>query len=267
MSTQPAAAGGAEGPRRLRVPPRLRRGAALLPTTFTLGNLFLGFWAIVRTLNGQYADAAPLIGVAVVLDMLDGRIARLTGTSSDFGAELDSLADVISFGVAPALLVYAWGFGPIPHPGWLAASLFVMCGTLRLARFNVQRHAVDGRFFVGLPIPAGAWQVAATVHFLKEPVTDKRTAVSVLVGVVVVAFLMISALRYRSFKTVDLKTRRSHVYLLGIGLLFLLIALHPEWVLLSAATAYTLSGPAGYVFGLWRRGLWRPAGQPAAPPE
>lgn len=260
MPEEPAAAGV-----RSRVPLRFRRGAALLPTTFTLGNLFLGFWAIVLTLNGQYTDAAPLIGGSVVLDMLDGRIARLTGTTSEFGAELDSLADVISFGVAPAVLVYAWAFATVPRPGWLAASLFVMCGTLRLARFNVQRNAVDGRFFVGLPIPAGAWQVAATVHFMKDPIADKRMAVGVLVSVVAVAFLMISTLRYRSFKTVDLKTRRSYVYLLGIGLLFLLVALHPEWVLLCAASAYTLSGPIGYVVGLLRRGFPRPAEEPAAP--
>ena len=239
--------------RRPRVPVRLRRGAALLPTMFTLGNLFFGFWAIVRTLNGEFADAAPLIGFAVVLDMLDGRIARLTGTASEFGAELDSLADVISFGVAPALLAYAWAFGSIPRPGWLAAFLFVMCGTLRLARFNVQRQVVDGRFFVGLPIPAGAAQVAAVVNFVQQPVIGRSLSIVAMAGLVVVAFLMVSTLRYRSFKSIDLKSRRSYIYILGMGLLFLLVALHPEWVWLCAACAYTLSGPIAYLVGLVRR--------------
>src|SRR5437667_5372124 len=146
-------------------PRRFRRGAAILPSLFTTGNLFLGFWAIVKTLHGEYEEAAPLIGWAIVLDMLDGRIARLTGTASEFGGELDSLADVISFGVAPALLVYCWAFASVPRAGWLAAFLFVTCGALRLARFNVQRHVVDGRWFVGLPIPAAAAQIAATIHF------------------------------------------------------------------------------------------------------
>ncbi len=119
---------------------RFRRGASILPSLFTTGNLFLGFWAIIRTLEGQFEIAAALIGGAIVLDMLDGRIARLTGTTSEFGAELDSLADAISFGVAPALLVYRWALDDLPRVGWLAAFLFVMCGVLRLARFNVQQQ-------------------------------------------------------------------------------------------------------------------------------
>ena len=139
------------------------------PSLFTTANLFLGFWAIIRTLHGRFEEAAPLIGWAIVLDLLDGRIARLTGTTSEFGGELDSLADVISFGVAPALLAYLWAFQSLERLGWLVAFLFVMCGTLRLARFNVQRHVVDSRYFVGLPIPAAAAQVAAWVTFMPDP--------------------------------------------------------------------------------------------------
>lgn len=228
---------------------RFRRGASILPSLFTTGNLFLGFWAIVRTANGQYLEAAPLIGWAILLDMLDGRIARLTGTSSEFGGELDSLADVISFGVAPALLAYRWGFGSVPRIGWLAAFLFVMCGTLRLARFNVQRHAVDGRYFVGLPIPAAAAQVAAVVHFLPAALTERLHATLAVSAVVVLSFLMVSTLRYQSFKNVDLRRRRSYINVLGIAIVFLLIALHPETMLLAIATCYALSGPLGYVFG------------------
>lgn len=232
---------------------RFRRGASILPSLFTTGNLFLGFWSIIRTLNGQYVEAAPLLGWAILADMLDGRIARLTGTASEFGGELDSLADVISFGVAPALLAYRWGFEPVPRIGWLAAFLFVMCGTLRLARFNVQKHSVDGRYFVGLPIPAAAAQVAAVVHFLPEGLDQRLHATLAVIGVVALAFLMVSTLRYQSFKNIDLRRRRSYINVLGIAIIFLLIALHPEVALLSIATCYALSAPLAYLLGLFRR--------------
>jgi CDP-diacylglycerol--serine O-phosphatidyltransferase len=245
---------------------RFRRGASILPSLFTTGNIFLGFWAIVRTLHGEYAEAAPLIGWAIVLDMLDGRIARLTGTTSEFGGELDSLADIVSFGVAPALLVYAWGLAGIPRAGWLSAFLFLTCGALRLARFNVQRHAVDGRYFVGLPIPAAAAQLAAVVFFLPEPLQDRPLAIATMALVVVLGFLMVSTMRYTSFKNVDLRRRRSYVSLVGIALLFLLVALHPEWVLLVAISAYTLSGPALVVWGWLQRRRSPPPSALAAEP-
>lgn len=234
-------------------PARFRRGVAILPSLFTTGNLFLGFWAIIKSIHGEYAEAAPLIAWAIVLDLLDGRIARLTGTASEFGGELDSLADVISFGVAPAVLAYCWGFSLMPRVGWLAAFLFLVCGTLRLARFNVQRHAVDGRFFVGLPIPAAAAQVAAWVSVMPDPLRDRSQATVALCFMVVLAFLMVSTIRYRSFKTFDLRSRRSYLVVLGIALLFLLVALHPKSVLLALATFFWVSGPVAYLFGLLRR--------------
>jgi CDP-diacylglycerol---serine O-phosphatidyltransferase len=234
-------------------PARFQRGASLLPSLFTTGNLFLGFWAIVKTLHGQYEDAAPLIGWAIVLDMLDGRIARLTGTTSEFGGELDSLADAISFGVAPALLAYSWGFSTLPRVGWLAAFLFVMCGILRLARFNVQRSAVDGRFFVGLPIPAGAAAVAAWVNLFPEPLALRAHVVVALALIVVLSFLMVSTFRYSSFQKFALRSRRSYTAVLGIALLLLVVALHPAWVLLAVSSLYWLSGPALHVAGLFRR--------------
>jgi len=244
---------------------RFRRGTAILPSLFTVGNLFVGFWAIIRTFEGNYAAAAPLIAWAIVLDLLDGRIARMTGTTSEFGAELDSLSDAISFGVAPALLAYAWGFSTMPRVGWLAAFLFATCGVLRLARFNVQRHVIDGRFFVGLPIPAAAAQVAAWVNLFPQPLTDRRTVMVALVLLVMTSFLMVSTFRYWSFKKVDLRSRRSYIMVLGIALLFLLVALHPEWVLLSVVSVYLLHGPIGFLIG----GGTRPRGdeQPAALPE
>jgi CDP-diacylglycerol---serine O-phosphatidyltransferase len=236
-----------------RRPTRFRRGASILPSLFTTGNLFLGFWAVIKTFHGEYGEAAPLIGWAIVLDLLDGYIARLTGTTSEFGGELDSLADVISFGVAPAVLAYSWAFGSIERVGWLAAFLFVVCGALRLARFNVQRNVVDSRFFVGLPIPAAAAQVAAWVNFIPDPLTSRSQAAVALALTTVWAFLMVSTFRYRSFKKLDLRSRRSYITVLGIALLFLLVALEPRVVLLLLATAYWLSAPVLYVAGLPRR--------------
>lgn len=233
---------------------RFRRGASILPSVFTIGNLFLGFWSIILSLRGQYGDAAPLIGGAIVLDMLDGRIARLTGTASEFGGELDSLCDAVSFGVAPAVLAYLWGFGEsVPRVGWLAAFLFVSCGVLRLARFNVQRHAVDARYFVGLPIPAAAGQIATIVYFWPEPVVTRLQALLFLALLVTLAFLMVSTFRYWSFKGIDLRSRRSYISLLGIPVLFVVIFQHPEHSLLALASLYTVSGPTSYLYGLLRR--------------
>jgi len=215
--------------------------------------MFCGYACVVYAMRGEYETAAPFIGFAVLLDMLDGRIARMTGTTSEFGGELDSLADVISFGVAPALLAYAWGFGTIPRVGWLAAFLFVTCGALRLARFNVQRMVSDGRFFVGLPIPAAAAQVAAWVLVLPQPLAEKGQALAALALLVTLAFLMVSTLRYRSFKKLDLRSRQSYIMVLGIALALVLIALHPKSVLLALASLYWLSGPTTYVLGLGRR--------------
>jgi len=240
----------------------IRRGASILPSLFTTGNLFLGFWSVIKTLDGHFADASLLIGGATVLDMLDGRIARLTGTQSEFGAELDSLADAVSFGVAPALLAYVWALSMVPRVGWPAAFLFTVCGVMRLARFNVQRQAVDGRYFVGLPIPAGAAQIAAVVFALPEPPGDRLRAAAVMALVVVLAFLMVSTFRYRSFKGVDLRRRRSYLTVLAIAILFLLVAAHPEATLLAATSLYTLSGPLAWAFSALRRRK-EPPPQPA----
>ena len=248
---------------------RLRRGVSILPSLFTTGNLFLGFWSIVKALDGRFAEAAPLIGGAVILDMLDGRIARLTNTQSEFGAQYDSLADAVSFGVAPALLVYCWGLQTMPRAGWPAAFLFLACGVLRLARFNVQRSVVDARFFVGLPIPAGAAQLAVIVFAFPERASSRWPAAAMLALVVAVAFLMVSTFRYRSFKGVDLRRRRSYISVVGLVLLFLLVATQPEASLLAATCLYTASGPAAWAFGALRR-REDPPGPPAVgdpPPE
>src|SRR5437667_1123529 len=145
--------------------PRFRRGVYLLPSLLTLGNMFCGYACIVYAMQGQYETAAPFSGFAIVLDILDGRIARLTGTASDFGVEFDSLADVISFGIAPAILSFAWGLSPLGRLGWAAGFMFVTAAAMRLARFNIQSAAgTDKRYFVGLPSPAAAAVPAATVY-------------------------------------------------------------------------------------------------------
>ncbi len=233
---------------------RFRRGASILPSLFTTGSLFLGFWAIVHTFHERYAEAAPLIFWAILLDMLDGRIARMTGTASEFGAQLDSLADLVSFGVAPALLVYSWGFTALPRVGWLVAFLYLVCGALRLARFNVQKAVVDGRYFVGLPIPAAAAPIAALVNLFPAPLDNRLYTTLGLGLVIVLAFLMVSTFRYWSFKTLDLRSRRSYINVLGIALLLIVFNMHPQWALLGLATIFWLSGPAIYVWGtLFRR--------------
>lgn len=244
---------------------RFRRGASILPSMFTTGNLFLGFWSIVHTYHGDHGNAAPLIFWAILLDQLDGRIARLTHTTSEFGAELDSLADVVSFGVAPALLAFSWGFATVPRVGWLVAFLYVVCGALRLARFNVQKSSVDGRYFVGLPIPAAAAPVAALVFLAPAPLVERGHSILATSLVIVLAFLMVSTFRYWSFKDLDLRSRRSYITILGMAVLLAVFMLEPKWVLLVLSTLYWVSGPALYVFGLlFRRRTEVPPPVPAA---
>ncbi len=247
--------------------PGLRRGAAILPTLFTIGNLFLGFSAIVQALRLNFESAAQFIVVAVIFDMLDGRIARMTGTTSEFGAQLDSLADIVSFGVAPAIIAYQWGLATL-HRSYLAAFFFVMCAAIRLARFNVQRKVVDGRYFVGLPSPAAAGFVIAIVYFRPEPLSDRLGALFTMALLVVGAFLMVSTLRYWSFKTFDLRSRRSYFAMVGIAALLALVATEPAWALLAWSLGYTLSGPVAYVIALLRRkgdGGGAPSAEPQVP--
>jgi CDP-diacylglycerol--serine O-phosphatidyltransferase len=237
-----------------RIPKGFRRGISILPALFTIGNLLMGFRAIILTLQHNYAEAAACIGIAIVLDLLDGRVARLTGTASEFGGELDSLADVISFGVAPAVLLYRWGFESVlGKPGWVVAFIFVTCGALRLARFNVQRHVVDSRYFVGLPIPAAAGQAAAVVFSSPEPIDERDVAWLVLVASFSLGLLMVSTIRYRSFKSFDLRSRRSYVIALFLAAGMALVISHPRSVLLVVATFYTISGPFMQAVGLFRR--------------
>jgi CDP-diacylglycerol--serine O-phosphatidyltransferase len=225
----------------------------LLPSMFTMANMFCGYACIVHAMRGELSTAALFIGFAFVLDMLDGRIARMTGTTSAFGVEFDSLADVISFGVAPAILSFKWGLEPLGQVGWAAGFLFVSAAAVRLARFNIQAGTQDKRYFVGLPSPAAACVPAATVFAYPAGFQGYAEAWPVLSMVIVPALLMVSTIRYRSFKSFDLQTRRSYpvLFLLALGLAAL--ASSPRFVLLAMAYAYLASGFIGLAWHRLRR--------------
>lgn len=243
---------------------RFRRGVYLLPSLFTLANMFCGYACVVYAMRGEYETAAPFIGIAIVLDMLDGRIARLTGTSSAFGLEFDSLADIISFGMAPAILSFSWGLQPLGRWGWATGFIFVTAAAMRLARFNIQSGSVDKRYFVGMPSPAAAAVPAATVFAYPAGLHDPREALPAVAMVLIPAFLMVSTIRFRSFKTIDLQSRRSYTTLLVIALVIAAINVHPPVVLIVMAYSYLASGLIALAYNRLRR---REVEHPAEMPE
>jgi CDP-diacylglycerol--serine O-phosphatidyltransferase len=247
---------------------RFRRGVYLLPSLFTLGNMFCGYACIVYAMRGEYETAAPFIGFAIVLDMLDGRIARMTGTASDFGVQLDSMADVISFGVAPAILSFSWGLSTLGRLGWAAGFLFVTGAAMRLARFNIQSAAGgDKRYFVGMPSPAAAAVPASTVYAYPFQLYDYREALPVLAMVLVPAVLMVSTIRFRSFKTFDLQTRRpARVLMLIAGAIMLITWLH-RYVLVVMAYSYLASAFVGMAITRFKHRGARGEVSPAAHAE
>jgi len=273
---------------------RPRRAAYALPTLFTAGNIFLGFIAIIRAIQGallgaegqlgsnpHFEVAAKAIGVAVVLDGLDGRIARLTNTVSDFGREMDSLADVITFGIAPAVLAFTWGvqfvkgggFLPDQRAGYFIAFLFLLCGAARLARFNVQTNPVpknpgrpDRKYFVGLPIPAAAGMVAAVVYACDcVPLEWWALSAAWLVLLAILSFLMVSTWRYPSFKEISLTGPRSPLTVILFGALIYLIWNYSQPVLLALASLYVVTGIVIRAGGIIRR-RFRPH-PPSSQPE
>ncbi len=236
---------------RRRQPRQPRRGAYLLPSLFTVGNMFCGWGCIVYAMRGDYAIAAPFIGVAMVLDLLDGRIARATGSTSEFGVQLDSLADVISFGIAPATLVFAWGLEPLGRLGWAVAFLWLTATAVRLARFNLQAPEGDKRYFVGLPSPAAASIPAATVFAWPVGFTEPVTAFVALPVLLFPSVLMVSRLRFRSVGSLMPGRRRSYLTPLVIAAIIAAIAAQPEVVLLVMAYGYL----AGCLIAVaWSRG-------------
>ena len=253
-----------------------RRGVAILPSLFTVGSMFLGYYAIILGSRHEFERAVTLILVAGVLDSLDGRIARMVGAESEFGKELDSLSDFLSFGLAPALILFQWGFKDLGRTGWLFAFLLPVAGAMRLARFNVQAQATDKRFFVGLPIPAAAAAAVLPLYYLPPGLTNvvdpsvlRMVQIACLVYVVCLAWLMVSRVRYRSFKELDLRAPRSTILVFFIALLLILIAINPPAILLAIAVTYALSGPASWLWGRLRRrqGAVQEAHEAAEPAE
>jgi len=242
---------------------RLRRGVYLLPSLLTMGNMFCGYACVVYAMRGEYETAAPFIGFAIILDMLDGRIARMTGTTSAFGVEFDSLADVISFGVAPAILSFAWGLSPLGRLGWAAGFLFVAAAAMRLARFNIQsaRPGGDKRYFVGMPSPAAAAIPAATVYAYPWGLYDYRAALPAIAMVIVPAALMVSTIRFRSFKTLDSQTRRPYTILIFVAAAIMLIATHPRLMLVVIAYGYLASAFIGLAISRLRHRGAQPAAE------
>jgi CDP-diacylglycerol---serine O-phosphatidyltransferase len=236
---------------------RLRRGIYLLPSALTVANLLCGFYAVLATFKGEVVDldnAAKAIGIAMLFDFFDGFVARVTHTNSDFGKQFDSLADMVSFGIAPAILGFAWGIrsmlGDVTYEahhvyqlGWLVSLAFVVCGAWRLARFNVHGMSPGGlRFFVGLPIPAAASMIAAMVHAVKEPLQDWRWSMSWLALMLLLATLMVSTIRYPSFKEIPWGKRQPSVTIVLLALLVWLVVVYSEAVLLLMISSYVLAG-------------------------
>jgi CDP-diacylglycerol---serine O-phosphatidyltransferase len=237
---------------------RLRKGIYLLPSAMTVANMLCGFYAVMSTLRGGVTDldnAAKAIGFAIVFDSFDGFVARATGTSSEFGKQFDSLADMVSFGIAPAALAFTWGVRGIAETdlldirklhqiGWWVALSFVICCAWRLARFNIQGMApgTGSKYFVGLPCPAAAGLIAATVHAIKAPVEDWRWSVFWMMIVIADAALMSSTVRYRSFKNIAVGARQRSMIVILMALLIALIFLYSEIVLMVIATVFVASG-------------------------
>ena len=221
-----------------------RKGIYILPNLFTTASLFAGFFAIVQAMNGHFESAPIAVFVAMVLDGLDGRVARWTHTESDFGVQYDSLSDMVSFGLAPALVIYEWGLSGLGKLGWLAAFIYAACAALRLARFNTQASSDRRLSFQGLPSPSAAAVVVGLVWVLQSfgPVSREFEIVGLVVTVLAAA-AMVSNVRYHSFKQIDLKGRVPFMAVLAVVLLFVLISLDPPRVLFAMFLAYALSGP------------------------
>ena len=228
--------------------PVRKRGIYLLPNLFTTAALFSGFFAIVSAMNGQFEAAAIAIFVSMVFDGLDGRVARLMNAQSKFGAEYDSLADMVSFGVAPALVVFSWGVSELGKFGWAVAFIYVSCAALRLARFNTQIDTADKNFFTGLASPAAAAVMAGVVWvsaqegWVAQELPIELAAIAGLL-MAVIGMLMIVNVRYNSFKGIDFKGRVPFVVMILVVLAFGLISVDPARILLGIALVYALSGP------------------------
>lgn len=222
----------------------VKKGVYIVPNLLTTGTLVSGFYAIIASLKGEYIVAAIAVMVAFFFDGIDGRVARLTKTTSRFGVEYDSLADLVAFGVAPAILVFSWALQPFGRFGWLATFLYVACGALRLARFNVQFDTAEPRAFRGLPIPMAASLIMASVFLLFEMGEEETRHISLLILIYALAFLMVSNIRYPSFKNVELLKQKPFSALVVMVLIIVVVVAQPAIMLFIFSLIYLLLGPA-----------------------
>ncbi len=230
--------------RKKRPTKRERKGIYVLPNLFTSASLFGGFYAIIASIQGRYEAAAIAIVISCVFDGLDGRIARITRTTSLFGKEYDSLSDLVAFGVAPGILAFQWALHSFGRLGWLAAFMYVICGALRLARFNVQKNTLDVNSFKGLPIPSAACFIASAI-LLTSALNgiEKYKSLLIIVMIYTLSFLMVSSVDYLNFKKFDIRNQKPFNVLVSIILIFLVIAYRPKIMLFIIMLLYVLSGP------------------------
>lgn len=229
---------------------KVRRGTYVWPNLFTTANLFSGFFGIVNSINGNFELAAIAVLASCIFDILDGKVARLTGGTSRFGVEYDSLADLVAFGVGPGLLMYLMALKPFGRVGWLAAFAFMACGALRLARFNVQVETASKKYFVGLPIPGGAIMIATTVLFLNHwnfTVHGSFIGSVLLVITFALGFFMISTMPYNSFKDVEFIKARPSFVVFGVIVMVCIVAVSYQFMLFLLLALYTVSGPVRWV--------------------
>lgn len=237
------------------------KGVYLLPNLFTTAALFAGFYAIISGMKGNFEAAGLAIIVAQLMDGFDGRVARMTNTTSAFGVQYDSLSDMVSFGLAPSLVIFSWGLEPLGKFGWAAAFLFAACAALRLARFNTQVETVDKRYFVGLASPPAAAILATTVWLWHDVVPPYEVSILVAIATIMVGLLMVSNLRYTSFKGLNLRGRVPFVVMLAALLIFIVIIIKPPLILLLMACLYCLSGPVMWLTALRKT---RPSSDPVS---
>jgi len=232
---------------------RNKKGIYILPNLFTSFSLFGGFYAIIAAIQGRYDAAAIAILISSIFDGLDGKIARFTNTTSLFGAEYDSLSDVVAFGVAPGLLAFEWSLEPFGRFGWLAVFLYIICGALRLARFNIQKN-LESRHFQGLPIPGAAIFIATLVLFINSlgGITENKHTI-IISTIYLLSFLMVSTIDYLSFKELELFKKKPFNVLVATVLIFIIVAYKPALMLFLFSTIYVISGPVIALYHLTRR--------------
>jgi len=245
----------------------IHRGTYILPNLFTTANMFCGFFGIISSINGNFQAAAIAVLASCLFDILDGKVARLVGATSRFGVEYDSLADLVAFGVGPAILMYLWALKPFGRLGWLAAFLFMACGALRLARFNVQVDSVSKKFFVGLPIPGAACMVATSVLFASQwkIAYIPEHSVLLLITTYVLGFLMVSNIPYNSLKDLEMLRGKLLPTLFVLLVLLTVVATKPQIMLFSLGLTYTVSGPLALLIKRYRERRGATEVKPSAP--